>query len=326
MRRGPGACVDLLACHRASGEGARAVDVRANDGMGTDEFSVVNGVLGGRWIWTTLLSSGAGTPPTLLTTASPTCATGARSPSTSRTRSRTRRCSRCRVCSWSPTRRASSRVSPTGARNLLATGPTTALAANGARVYWRLNGVAQTTTLSLPSADRAPARPRARTVGRCKPRGGARLVLRTDFSPCARTRTGGTSWVCRLPPRQDLPARCRRGRHAGFGPSRGLHQAGPDRRFLRRRARELARTREHVGGGRLGAAGEAGPGGLRAWAQTQPAATILSSANRPPRWRWWATSPTPGSTRPARRARSTCRPPRPRRAGRRPSGGSRPRC
>ena len=99
------------------------------------------------------------------------------------------------MCSLSPTRRASSRASPTGARSLLATGPTTALAANGARVYWRLNGVAQTTTLSLPSADRAPARPRARTVGRCKPRGGARLVLRTDS--LVLTRTGGTSWVCR---------------------------------------------------------------------------------------------------------------------------------
>ena len=49
---------DLLACHRASGK-ARVVDVRANDGMGTDEFSVVNGVLGGRWIWTSLLSSAA---------------------------------------------------------------------------------------------------------------------------------------------------------------------------------------------------------------------------------------------------------------------------
>ena len=49
---------DLLACHRATGK-ARVVDVRANDGMGTDEFSVVNGVLGGRWIWTSLLSSAA---------------------------------------------------------------------------------------------------------------------------------------------------------------------------------------------------------------------------------------------------------------------------
>ena len=77
----------------------------------------------------------------------------------------------------------------------LAAGPTTAPAANGARVYWRLNGVAQTTTLSLPAADPARARPLARTVRRCKPRPGARLVLRTDS--LVLTRTGGTSWVCR---------------------------------------------------------------------------------------------------------------------------------
>ena len=49
---------DVIACLRATGK-ARKVDVRANDGMGTDEFSTVNEVLGGRWIWTSLLGSAA---------------------------------------------------------------------------------------------------------------------------------------------------------------------------------------------------------------------------------------------------------------------------
>ena len=184
---------DLLACHRASGK-ARVVDVRANDGMGTDEFSVVNGVLGGRWIWTSLLSSAAesadarddrltdlrnGRTISVDVEDEFTNATTLALPG---------------VLLVADEKGLVARFTD-GRTEPLATGPTTAPAANGARVYWRVNGVAQTTTLSLPASAPARARPLARTVRRCKPRGGARLVLRTDA--LVLTRTGGTSWVCR---------------------------------------------------------------------------------------------------------------------------------
>ena len=36
---------------------ARVVGVRANDGMGTDEYTAVVGAIGGRWLWTSFLAS-----------------------------------------------------------------------------------------------------------------------------------------------------------------------------------------------------------------------------------------------------------------------------
>jgi hypothetical protein len=47
---------NLVACHRATGK-ARVVGVRANDGMGTDEYTAVVGAIGGRWLWTSFLAS-----------------------------------------------------------------------------------------------------------------------------------------------------------------------------------------------------------------------------------------------------------------------------
>ena len=262
---------DLLACHRATGK-ARVVDVRANDGMGTDEFSVVNGVLGGRWIWTSLLSSAAesadarddrltdlrnGRTLSVDVEDEFTDATTLALPG---------------VLLVADEKGLVARFTD-GRVEQLATGPTTAPAANGARVYWRLNGVAQTTTLSLPTGDPARTRPRARTVRRCKPRTGARLILRTDAFVL--TRTGGTSWVCR-------PARGRTfrlGAVEGLQPVSERHVAYTKPGLIgvfdavRGSYRELQSTSGAVGAGLLAA----GPGGLRAWAQTAPAATILSS-------------------------------------------------
>ena len=126
---------DLLACHRATGK-ARVVDVRANDGMGTDEFSVVNGVLGGRWIWTSLLSSAAesadarddrltdlrnGRTISVDVEDEFTNATTLALPG---------------VLLVADEKGLVARFTD-GRIEQLATGPTTALAANGARVYWR---------------------------------------------------------------------------------------------------------------------------------------------------------------------------------------------
>ena len=322
-RRRPRACATCCACHRATGK-ARVVDVRANDGMGTDEFSVVNGVLGGRWIWTTLLSSAAESADARDDRLTDLRERACDHRSTSRTSSPTRRRSRCPASCWSPTRRASSRASPTDAR----------AAGRASRPpRWRptapdllaLNGVAQTTTLTLPSFDPARTRPRARTVRKCKPRCGARLVLHTDTFVL--TRTGGTSWVCR-------PARgktYRLGAVEGVVPVSERHVAYTKPGLIgvfdavRGSWRELESTSGTVGAALLAA----GPGGLRAWAQTRPRRRS-SAPSRRPRWRWAGTSPT-GSTRPAPPARPTCRTKRAaspgrRRRERRPSGGNRPRC
>src|SRR6478735_6892198 len=46
---------ELVGCHRATGK-ARVIGFRSNDGMGTDEFTAVMAVVGGRWVWTSLLA------------------------------------------------------------------------------------------------------------------------------------------------------------------------------------------------------------------------------------------------------------------------------
>src|SRR4051794_35338261 len=46
----------LVGCHRATGR-ARVIGYRGNDGMGTDEYTAVMGVVGGRWVWTSLLAT-----------------------------------------------------------------------------------------------------------------------------------------------------------------------------------------------------------------------------------------------------------------------------
>jgi hypothetical protein len=71
------------------------------------------------------------------------------------------------------------------------------VAASGARIYWRDEdaGATHTATLVLPAADPVRTLPRARTIGRCKPRPGARLVVR-DANVVV-TRAGGATWACR---------------------------------------------------------------------------------------------------------------------------------
>lgn len=69
------------------------------------------------------------------------------------------------------------------------------IAAAGNRVYWQdAKGVAQTATVALPTPATPLAPPRARTIGRCKPRPGARLLLRDGDS--VHTQAGGRTWRC----------------------------------------------------------------------------------------------------------------------------------
>jgi hypothetical protein len=81
----------------------------------------------------------------------------------------------------------------------------TTAAVVGARAYWRDGaGVAQTATIELPAGDSPRAAPRARTIGRCKPRRGARLVLIDDGTVV--TRTGADTWACARGRTRRLPA------------------------------------------------------------------------------------------------------------------------
>jgi hypothetical protein len=78
---------------------------------------------------------------------------------------------------------------------VISAAPADTLAAAGSRLYWRDTAGAHTHVLRLPDSDPAHALPRARTIGRCKPRPGARLVLR-DAS-IVLTRSGGATYACR---------------------------------------------------------------------------------------------------------------------------------
>jgi hypothetical protein len=70
-----------------------------------------------------------------------------------------------------------------------------ALGIAGARVYWKTGAQAHTAVLDLPPGDPARPRPLARTIGRCKPHKGARLVAR---SPRIVVTSAGTYvWLCR---------------------------------------------------------------------------------------------------------------------------------
>ncbi len=62
-------------------------------------------------------------------------------------------------------------------------------------MYWRAGGAAQSAVLDIGTGGDLRPRPLARTIGRCKPRPGARLILRTGRLVI--TRAGGAVWGCR---------------------------------------------------------------------------------------------------------------------------------
>ncbi len=184
---------DLVACHRATGR-AWFVGTRVSDGMGTDAFSSVNAVLGRRWVWASQFESFAESADVREDTLIDL---------------RTAKKVVVRVEDEDTDVQAvalpgalvltgngvTARFTD-GRRQVLSTDPTASgLAVTGARVYWRAKGVAQTAVLQLPAADPARRRPLVRTIGRCKPRPNARLVLRADT--LVLSRAGGGTWACR---------------------------------------------------------------------------------------------------------------------------------
>ena len=183
-----------VACLRATGK-ARTLGVSANDGMGTDESVSFNGVVGNRWAWTSVLGSYAESFDSRVDTLTDL-----------RTGKRT-------TVTIEEDGRAGESVAAPGALVVAAEGTVTAHltaggtqelsaaagsvpAVVGARVYWRgADGAAQTALLELPSADAPGKPPLARTMLRCKPKRGARLLQRWGLFVI--TRAGGDTWACR---------------------------------------------------------------------------------------------------------------------------------
>ena len=184
----------LLACRRATGKTTQ-IGVRIKDGMGTYQDSYVLDVFGGRWVWVlgvgTAAESGDADDHTVID-----LRTGRSADVTTQS-------------DYDPPADA---VGVAGALVVADAGGAKArftdghvetlstvpgaydIAAVGSRVYWRTEDVTQTATLNLPALDAPRTAPRARTIGRCRPRAGARL-LRHDNGVVV-TRAAGVTWAC----------------------------------------------------------------------------------------------------------------------------------
>ena len=183
----------LIGCYRPTGK-SLGIGEHSNDGMGTDESYSVLGVLGGRFVHTQFYASAAesadvrmdhiidlskdnsATAPVL---DSETDNDVVALPGTIVTAGQDGVVLR----------------STEGAYEVLSATPADALAAVGSRLYWRDAAGVHTTVLTLPAVDGRRSLPRARTIGKCRPRPGARLLMR-DTS-IALTRAGGATWACR---------------------------------------------------------------------------------------------------------------------------------
>lgn len=267
---------DLVACHRATGK-ARVVGYRANDGMGTDEYTAVNGVVGGRWVWTSFLASFAESADVREDTLTD-LRTGEKVKATisdEDTDGQVIALPGALVVAGPGG--VAARLTD-GRKLLLGPEPATALAASGARVYWRVEGAVRTTVLELPAADPAQRAPLARTIGRCRPKPGARLVIR-DAGGHVVSRAAGATWAC-LPRRGStrqvatgvvselslLSAREVVYARPGFA---GVFDvATGTRRELESSAGPVAVTPVSLV--------VAGPGGLRSWGYRQKAPTVVS--------------------------------------------------
>jgi hypothetical protein len=266
---------ELVACHRATGK-ARVVGTRANDGMGTDESTAVMGAVGGRWLWTSLLASFAESADVRIDTL---------------TDLRTGQTAKATI--WDEDTNDQVIALPgalvlagpdgvlarftDGRMLLLESEPALALAASGARVYWQVNGVVRTSALALPAPDAAPRSPLARTIGLCRPKRGARLLLRDEWLVVSRA--AGSTWACSP----------RRGRTRQVA-----NAVASDLSLLSTREVAYARpgftgvfdvldgTRRELesSGGPVAVTAvaliAAGPGGLRSWGYRQTAPTLVS--------------------------------------------------
>lgn len=183
----------LIGCYRATGKSLGIGD-NSNDGMGTDESYTVLGVLGGRFVHTQFYASAAESSDMrmdhIIDLSQDRSATAPVLDSETNNQVVTLPGAIVTAGQDGVVLRTTD-----GDYQVLSTAPADTVAAAGARLYWRDAAGAHTTVLALPAADARPALPRARTIGRCKPRPGARLIAR-DASIVI-TRQGGATWACR---------------------------------------------------------------------------------------------------------------------------------
>lgn len=186
----------LLACGRGGALSARQVGWDYTDGMGTYEDGTVIDVLGGRWVWVAQSTSAAESADhseywftDIHTGRRVTVVTEAEDGPT------------FEGVGLAGVFVAAGRdgilvLRPDGDMGLLSDKPSPiGLAGVGNRVYWQdEKGVAKTATVSLPRPEAPRTPPRARTIGRCKPRPGARLILHDGRF--VYTRAGGKTWLC----------------------------------------------------------------------------------------------------------------------------------
>jgi hypothetical protein len=183
----------LLACHRATGR-ERQVGTRTNDGMGTDESTFVSGVLGGRWLWTTFSGSYAESFDVRKDTVTD-LRTGAAVTAEVEGEDIQGEAVGLPGALVVASDRGVTVHHDDGRADRLSQTPASHPAVHGSRLYWTEGTTARTAVLTLPAGDPPQRKPLARTVGRCKPLAGARLLLRDDRLVVSRAR--GVTWACR---------------------------------------------------------------------------------------------------------------------------------
>ncbi|MDA0137000.1 hypothetical protein [Solirubrobacter deserti] len=181
----------LLACHRATRR-ERQVGVRVNDGMGTDESSYVSGIVGRRWLWTTMHASFAESPDVREDTLTD-LRTG---DSVTVGNEEADVVALPGMLVFASDEGVTAHFSDRRPVERLSAEPASHPAGAGARLYWTEGTtVARTRVFTLPAGDPPRPRPLARTVGRCAPRRGARLILRDGNLVVSRA--AGATWACR---------------------------------------------------------------------------------------------------------------------------------
>jgi hypothetical protein len=184
----------LIACYRATGKSI-GVGESSNDGIGTDESYTVVDVLGGRWMHVMFYASAAESSDvrqdSVVDLRKDQAATANVLDDETNNEVVVLRGAVVTAGEDGVIARFTD-----GRREALSMAFGTALASSDSRVYWRDEvGAAHTAVLALPAADPARPLPRARTIGRCKPRPGAKLLLRD--ANVVLTRAGGATWACR---------------------------------------------------------------------------------------------------------------------------------
>jgi hypothetical protein len=255
----------LLACLRATGR-ERVVGVEDEDERGNIADTSVRSALGGRWLWTTTGTFSEDELEDLYDDR----LIDLRSGDTVRVRTAGEGAAEAvglaGVLVEVGGRGVLARYAD-GRVQRLSTAPATSAAAVGARVYWREAGAPRTAVLVLPAADPARPSPLARTVHKCKPRPGARLIER--YFRLVVSRSNGVTWACngtkarRVSASPDVDVLG--ATHVGY--PGGILQVGNGKRL------ELPSAQTASDGDLLVGAG---PDGLRAWPDVSLAAEPAS--------------------------------------------------